>query len=234
MFRLLRRRRQRGESSALLMFGSFGLLMACAIVAIGVPSSIMRARAVANLPQYRAADLPALAVGSQGLFQARIPTDAPTNAHDLALAYLRRKLHPNNPIFDEPLAEGEQGPPRDWVTVEQLPTETIFELDDGTLVTILIPNNTLLDNAEAVQYADAAEEFEYESRGYRPGQTITIEGFWDGNNTINAARLFNGTQAAYVTHTRGAIGGMAFGAFSCAGIALLMMLAGLYLRVRGR
>ncbi len=230
---LLRRRRRAGISTPLLIFGGLGLVMACLTLFIGVPATFMRARTVRALPQYRAADLATLAPGEAGLFTARIPAEALTDADGFALAVLRQRIHDENPDVAN-LREGEDGPSRDWRVVEPLPVEFDLDLDDGTTVKLLLPNNTGLQNAETLEYADEDRLYEYEKKGYRAGQTLTIEGTWESNNTITASYLFNGSPSGYVEHTRNTIGGAFLASISCGLMAVLMAGAGVFLRLTGR
>ncbi len=216
-----------------MIFGAFGLVMACLTLFVAVPATFMRARTVRALPQFQAAELATLGAGEAGLFTARIPADATTDEDGFALAELQRKIHDENPEVAN-LREGEEGPSRDWVVAEPLPAEIILELDDGSQVTVLLPNNTSLQNAEVLEYDDAEKLYAYEKKGYRAGQTLTIEGTWETNDTITASYLFNGSASGYVEHTRNSIGGAFLAAISCGMLAVLMAGAGVFLRLTGR
>ena len=191
--RFLRRRRQGGGSTVFLIFGVIGLFMACGGLLVGVPAGFYRAREVRNLPQPTTAELEALPAGTTVLISAQLPTDVATT-DGLALFYIEERLNATPSTNDESTSASD----RDWVRVEGTERLTVV-VGGGAQLTVQFSNNTSFGNTQEVEGGVDDGELDRRTVGYLPGQTVALEGAWEGNDLFTAKTVYAGTVDDFVT-----------------------------------
>lgn len=223
---LFRRRRKEGASSILLILGVLGLLMACPLTLFGVPLSISRAREVASLPRPQAAELASFPIGSEGLFTAQIPNAAAVNDQGLAIAYTETR-----PLNRE---TGDDAPANtNWVRETPPPNSVLLNLDNGQPLEVQLTSSTSFANSETIDLAPG-DGVERRMHGYRPGQTLTVEGVWEGNGRVSAQTLFHGSADAFAENTASAPGNLLIFGLVCLCLSLGLAAAGGAMRFFGR
>ena len=191
--RFFRRRRQGGASTAFLIFGVIGLFMGCSGILFGVPAGFIRAREVRNLPQPTAAELTNLPPGTTVILSAQIPSGAPAT-DGLALSYIEERLT-GTPTPDNPDPSADD---RDWMRIEG--TESlVLVLSDGRELDTRFPTTTTFSNAQTEEIEIDGGLRDRKTVGYVPGQTLALEGNWEGNNAFTAKTVYAGTIDDFVT-----------------------------------
>lgn len=231
MFRFFRRR-SGGVSGLFLVLAVCGILSSCGGLVFGVPTSIMRAREVQGLPQPSAAEVSGLAAGTKAIFAAQIPADVATDeVNGLALFYVEERLTGTR-TADE--IDNPDSSARNWQRV-QPPADTIeIILIDGEVVSVGVPSSATFLNSETIPDSATMEGMERRSVGYLPGQTVAIEGTWEGNARITADTFYRGSRADYVTQVRQAPGSILIFSILCGSISFALLIAGGVLRFLGR
>lgn len=227
-----RRRRGGGASVLLLVLAGMWLLAACGATVVSVPLGMLRAREVRALPQVDMAALDGLAPGAVGLFTARLPEDAAADAAGLALAYV--EVQPTStpaPVVDEDDAPSSGAPGGPWERRPMDVTEAVVQAANGRSISLQIPSNVSLLNAERVVDAQDAR---LRRVGYLPGQALTIEGTWQGDARLTARALFAGTPDEYVATIARTPWQMLIFGLTCGGVSLGLLLLGGVLRLLGR
>ncbi len=223
------RRRSNGFSPVLLIFGAMGTFMACMMFAIGVPMSFMRAREVSNLPQPAPAVLVDMPAGTTVVISARIPRDTPT-IQGLALYKVEEKL------TGTPSAEFPESTPEDrqWQWVDG--TQSLqMELSDGRFIDVQFPRSVGMQSVEETttdQVNNGAVE--RQTKGYLPGQTVAIEGRWEGDDLLTANVVYGGSIDEFVEGTGRAPYQLALFSAICLIFSFAMLGGGAALRFLGR
>lgn len=111
-----------------------------------------------------------------------------------------------------------------------------MQLAGGKPLTVQIPANASFLNAQRIEATAVPDDAEAELRytGYLPGQTLTIEGAWQGDQRLIAQTFYAGTADDYLNFLTYTQPGMALlmGTF-CSGVGgLLLAVAGI-MRVLG-
>ena len=182
-----------GGSTVFLIFGVIGLFMACGGIVVGVPAGIVRARAVRNLPQPTTAELSTLPAGTTVLIPAQLPTDIATT-DGLALYYIEERLNATVAAGDESTSAAD----RNWVRVEGTDRLDVM-MSDGEWLTVQFSNNTSFGNTQEIEGAMDDGELDRRTVGYLPGQTVALEGAWEGNDLFTAKTVYAGTVDDFVT-----------------------------------
>lgn len=224
-----RGRRRNGISGVLLLFGAMGILMSFCTVAVGVPASFVRSREVKKLSHHTAADLDNLPSGSTGLFEAQIPADAAKNEQGLVLSYLeKRPLNTPSPESTNttPSSSGS------WQREGNGITEAQLLATDGRRLTVQLPANVSYMDAEEVTVTGSTEEVRY--TGFIAGQTLTVEGDWQGDDLLIAETIFAGNPGAYVEAVSKQPGQFLLYGLICGGISAFLLVIGSVLRFIGK
>lgn len=229
------RRNRRGFSVVLLIFGIFGCVAGCPLALFGAPYSIIRSRQVAALPRPEPAQLRATAPGTSLLIAAQIAPDAPADSHGLALAYVEARQIGGQ----QDREAGTPGTGSSSWQIEQPPPPTFeMQLLDGEPVTIQMTAKPSFLNAQRIEARGESVETEPRTErrfvGYLPGQTLTVEGVWEGSNRITAGAFYSGTPDDYLnflTYTQPA-GALLMG-LVCGLLGLVLVIGGGAMRVLG-
>jgi hypothetical protein len=217
------------------MFGCFGATMA---IFFGAPTSWMRAREAAALPQPAPAELASLSSGTAMLLQAQVPPDAPTNEpHGLALFYAEERTS-RTPTRQA----GDERPPERissaWERVEPPPVQVELRLSNDEPLNVQLPPNIRFLNGQEIegepqqQVDDGQRERRYV--GYLPGRSLTLEGTWEGNNRFTANVSYAGTPTDYVDYLDNQSGRMVLSGLFCCVASFVFMGAGAILWLLGR
>ncbi len=229
-----RHRRKAGISLLFLLGGLFGCLMGGMLVIFGTPVSWGRSRQVAALPRPEPAALSSLAPGTSILLSARLPEDAPAGPYGLALFYTERRVADPSAAGD-----GERGTTRSsrW---QREPSEAFsvpMRLEDGTEITVqVLPTAAFLNAHRFEEGAEGAEDSQEARRyvGYFPGQALTLEGTWEGEEWLTARALYAGSPQAYVSYLSGLPVQTFIGGLVCWGVSILFLIVGAFLRLLGK
>lgn len=228
-FRLFRRRRQR-TSIIFFILGGLGLFMACGLTTCGVPASILRWREVAALDQPAPAELDRLPPGTTALFTGQIPPDAAAEERGLALWYVEERP-------EETFVEGDDGEERSqsrsWTRTTPPPGQVMLTQTNGRLLTVQLPENVTFMEAQIYEEGEPSNPTR-RTVGFLPGQALTIEGSWQGNDLLIADTLFAGSPDSFVTAVRAMPGQMLIFGLICGVISLLLLGFGLAMRLTGR
>ncbi len=238
--RLLWGRRQAGISLVLLFLGVFGCFGATMAIFLGAPTSWLRAREVAALPQPQPAELASLTPGTTMLLRAQVPPDAPTDApHGLALFYAEERA--SRPPTQQ---AGEDRPPNSnssaWERVEPPPVQVELLLSNNEPLTVQLTPDIQFLNGQEVEVAgeptQQADDDQRERRyvGYLPGRALTLEGTWEGTNQFTASASYAGAPADYVDYIGDQPGMMVLYGLFCCVVSLVFMGAGGVLWLLGR
>ncbi|RMF33894.1 MAG: hypothetical protein D6759_06435 [Chloroflexi bacterium] len=230
-----RRRRKAGISLLFLLGGLLGCLMGGMLIVFGTPVSWGRSRQVAALPRPEPAALPSLAPGTTILLSARLPEEAPTGPYGLALFYTERRVADPSPTGES----GGKGASRSsqWrrEPAEALPIPV--RLEDGTEVTVqVLPNATFLNAHRFEEGAEGGEASQEARRyvGYLPGQSLTLEGTWEGEGRFTARTLYPGSPQDYVSYLSRLPIQTFIGGFICWGMSVVFLAVGLFLWLLGK
>ncbi|MCB0036154.1 MAG: hypothetical protein KDE51_19120, partial [Anaerolineales bacterium] len=120
----------------------------------GVPTSIVRAREVSNLPVVSAAEVSGLTAGTKGIFAVQIPANATADeVNGLALYYIEERQKATT------TPNGEDGSSStstsNWEVIQ--PPVGTFEmtLTNGANIMVNIPSNTSFMKAETVDESNS-------------------------------------------------------------------------------
>lgn len=241
--RFFRPRRRAGCSALLLVAGLLQCLATAALLTFGVPASWQRARAVKALPRPGTA-LAELGAGTRAIFTVQVPPDRTrqSNVHGLALFYVETRSLDSTP---EREPEDEATPSlssQPWEQTQPPPSPVTLRLTNGEPVTVRLSQSVSFLNAEEIEAGVASVSRQQKGLpprerryvGYLPGQTLAVEGTWEGNQTIIARTCYAGSPDDYVAYVAAQPGQMALSGLFCGVMAVLLMGAGVVLRVLGR
>ncbi len=225
-----RGRRRGGISVVLFIFGAMGLLGSCCSVTVGVPTSFMRSREVKGLSRYAAAELDSLPSGSTGLFEAQIPADAARGEQGLALSYLEQRplSTPSSQTSEEQSSTSSTSWQRENVGI----TETQLLVGNGRRLTVQMPADVTFMNAEQITIEKGKDELRY--TGFVAGQSLTLEGDWQGRDLLIAKTLFAGNPDAYVEAISKMPGQFFLYGLICGSISSFLLIIGGVLRFLGK
>ncbi len=228
-----RRRRQTGLSIFLFIFGIMGAIGGCGMVFIGVPFSLYQATQVATLPQPSPAELQGTSAGTVMLLAAQLPQMTVEETHGLALFYVETRTTTATPTTGTPESSTTQ-----WEKTQDAPLSETMQLSDGTNLDVQISSAATFYNAEQIEStgeSDGTTQTERRTVGYLPGQTLTLEGSWEGNNRFIAQNLYAGTPDAYVNFRSVSqpISTLMMGLF-CGVIGIILIVVAGGLRITGR
>ncbi len=182
--------RKPGLSLIFLLIAIFACSAGIIPLSLGIPATWMQSQTIAKLSQPTAAEALQLSPGTEALFTVQLPETAPTESHGLALYQTRIWPQPPTPsstTMTSPL----ELPATDQITAT---------LTDGTAVRLQIRSNANFANAETLRFEEGDHSISY--IGYRPGQTLTARGIWEGHFLITVKDLYAGTPAAYLDYLK--------------------------------
>jgi hypothetical protein len=115
-----------------------------------------------------------------------------------------------------------------------------MQLVNGALLTVQLPQKPSFLEAQRFEEEEAPAKANGPQRerryvGYLPGQTLTVEGTWEGNDRLTARVFYAGTPDDYLnflTYTQPG-GALMMGAF-CSVLGIFLLLAGGVLRLLGQ
>ncbi|MGB0389605.1 MAG: hypothetical protein ACPGWR_32695, partial [Ardenticatenaceae bacterium] len=128
--------------------------------------------------------------------------------------------------------------------VEPPPPRFEMLLEDGSSLSVQF--SPTLRQAQGAPSFLNAQSFETEEEngqpnraerryvGYLPGQTLTVEGRWEGNGLFTADASYAGRPDDYVEYLRTQIGASFLMGIMCGGIGLVLLLVGGFMRMIGR
>ncbi len=227
-----RRRRHSGVSIFLLLMGVLACLSGCPMAVFGVPYSWRRSEEVKSLPRPEPAELRALSPGTSVLIAAQLPPDTPVGPYGLALFYTEYRQQGTSESNKD---ETPSGSSSSW-QIEQPPPQRIeMSLEDGTPLSVQIPFKTSFLKAQRFE-EEGLESSGTERRhvGYLPGQTLTIEGTWEGNDLLTARTLYAGTPDDYQGYLASQPGTVLLMGTVCGGLGMGLLVIWGVLRLLGR
>ena len=195
--------RQERRNKWIAFFMGAGTLTCLAAAVLGVvmiPKNIASGVRVSGYPRPSPTELATLASGTDILITVQLPPniDASEENHGLVLFYVERRetarskngtpVSTRTPASDRPIRE------RDVISKMDL------LLANGKPLTLRIPAETSLGNAQKIKAEEEHTDVRIERTfvGYGPGQLLTIEGTWEGNQLVTTHALFAGTPEAYI------------------------------------
>ncbi len=189
-----------------------------------------KAREVAGLPRPAPAELRALAPGTRVVIVASLPADAPVSAAGLALFYIERPSasHSTATAAATPAFSSAQ-----WQMETPPPAKMDMVLEDGTILSVQIPQTTSFLNEQTIELGDGGGK-PRRHVGYLPRQTLAIDGAWEGNNVLTARAFYAGRVQDYQAFMNNQPGQTFFSGLICGGIGILMLLLGIVLRIFGK
>jgi len=217
-------RRKAGLSVLFLIGGLFACFNTLVLGVLGVPFTFLKAREAAALPRPTADALQTLSPGTSALVTARLPLDMEAGPYGLGLysVELSRSAAGEDSVSDDTetgLWKLETPPPQ-WVTLL---------LDNGYDLRVQMPETVSFLNANTFEEADTRRY-----KGFLPGQTLTIEGTWEGDDLMTARALYAGSSDAYVSYLREQPGMSFVGSAFCGGVGIVLLCVALVLRFAGR
>jgi hypothetical protein len=214
-------RRGRNRSGAGCLFLVIGVFAALTSIfgLVSAPLSWMDSRAVRRLPQPVATELSITARGTELLMPAQLPPEDATDGHGLVLFY-------SEAYADEGAGSEDTG----WQRESQPQSLTEVSLDDGTLLSIQLPQNAKLHNATTV---DDPDDEGRRYVGYLPGQAVILRGSWEGDSLMTAEALYAGTIDDNLRYLSRQPGYAVLAGMVCGGIALIFLMIGGVLRFVG-
>lgn len=190
-----RRRQPSGVSFLLLFFGVFGLCTGCGGLVFGVPAGFVRAGEVRRMEQPSSAELDSQISGSTIIIAAQIPSDSPAT-DGFALFYTEERLS-GTPTADNPDPSLDD---RDWMRTEDRTDRLVLVMNDSREITVQFPTTVSFINAQERETDLDGGIRERTTRGYIPGQTLAIEGSWEGDNLLTAKTAYAGTVDEFVSY----------------------------------
>ena len=231
------RRRRGGVAVLILLLGLFACVSSCGLTVIAAPAGLVRGIQAGRLPQSSPEELATLTPGSIILINAQIPREAPTAAHGLALFYEEARTFGKTSESSE--TENTNASATDWRTTQAPPSSTTLNLSNGAELTVQIPANPSFLNAEIIDAPETRNEDgsreEARAVGYLPGQTLTIEGTWEGENHLTGREFFAGSTDDYLYYLRFTQpGGILLMGLFCGSVGIILLIIGGGLRILGR
>ncbi len=225
----LRQRRRSALHIFLFIGGIFACLTAGLMGAIAIPMNLVHGSQLTKLARPTPAELHTLSAGTKVLILGQIPTEAETSEamHGLALFYVERAESVGNSkvkLAREPQSK--------TVREREVEPKVTLALSDGTFIRVRVPAQTTLGNAQRIKTNDNFSEvaglrIERTYIGYLPGQTLAVEGVWEGGS-LTASEFFAGSIDDYVRDVQVTqplqMAGMAL---CCGGFGVVLAIAGL-------
>jgi hypothetical protein len=207
-------------------------------IALGAPTSWMRAREVAELPQPQPDELASLAPGTHILVSAQLPPDAPTSPpHGLALFYEEERTRgtPTRQSGEDTPSSSGAG---NWERAAPPPAEVELLLSNDEPLDVQFAPNVQFMNGQEIegetqQQADGSQR-EQRYVGYLPGRALTLEGTWEGNNRFTADVSYAGAPADYVDYRASQPGMMLIYGLFCCVVSLALLGTGGVMWLMGR
>jgi hypothetical protein len=222
MLDILFGRRKRSKISPLFfILGGLMFLMACPMVIFGVPFSFMRSIELSALPHPEPTELYSMSAGTKVLAVAQVPRNMKTEPHGLALFYVEKRTKSS---------QNDSKNNSTWLPETPPPTQVDLQLTDGNIISVNLPSHTTFLNAE--RFEAPTNQLRY--TGYRPGQTLAIEGNWEGNNLLTARTLYAGSPEDYQNYQANQPWFMLLAGIICGGVGIGLLIAGVFLKVLGR
>jgi len=224
------RRRRTQISGCVLAVGVLACLSSFLLSTVVVYLNWAGARQAAALPRPNLAELRALSPGTQVLIAASLPVNAPTGPTGLALFYTERPTDwDSESSRPTPSAQSSQ-----WEMASPPPARMDMLLEDGTLLSIQIPQKTSFLNKQTVNLETGADETPMRHVGYLPGQALTVNSTWEGNDLLTARALYAGSITAYQTYLDSQPGNTLLAGLMCGGTGIGLLVLGIFLKVLGR
>lgn len=171
--------------------------MAFPTIVFGPSYGWIRAREVASLAQPEPSELDTLAPGTRMLIVSQVPPDAPPGPHGLALFYVEARQQ------DNATQDGKQNASTNrssaW-KMETPPQRTEILLTNGKPLSVQFSAKTNFLNAQQFEEGlegSGDEKGERRYVGYLPGQTLAVEGAWEGNGLLTVRSCYAGTPDEY-------------------------------------
>lgn len=228
-----RRRRSSGLSILLLLAGALSCLMAFPTIVFGPSFAWVRAREVASLAQPGPSELDALAPGTRVLIVSQVPPDAPPGPHGLALFFVETRQQ------GTAIQDGEQdlstNPSSAW-QMETPPQRTEILLTNGNSLSVQFSAKTNFLNAQQFEEGlegSGDENGERRYVGYLPGQTLAVEGIWEGNGLLTARSCYAGTPDEYAASLARQPWLMLLMGLICGGLGISLLGIGFAMRLLG-
>jgi hypothetical protein len=226
----------------LLVVGLLGCLCSVQSVVFGVPASWLRAREAAALPRPDPEELFTLLPGTRVLIAARLPSERPAGAAGLALYYVEaREQRSNSAESSRERPTGAAAGAAGWQLAKAAPPQVELLLPNDAPLLVQIPQTARFVNAQRIeQSAEESSENGEDTRrerryvGYLPGQTLAIEGTWEGDGLLTAEAFSAGTPEAYLDTLGNQPGQLLLVAFFCGVVGVLSLGVGAALRLLGR
>jgi hypothetical protein len=158
---------------------------------------------------------------------AQVPPDASAGPYGLALFYVEYRQQ-NNPDGNE--AEATRASSYSWQIEKPPPQKVELLLEDGTPLLVHIPFKTSFLQAQQFEEQEKGRRY----IGYLPGQTLTVEGTWEGNDLLTAHAFYAGTPDDYRNFLAHQPGAVLLMGMVCGGLGLGLLGIGSVLRLLGR
>jgi hypothetical protein len=229
-----RRRRSSGLSILLLLMGALSCLMALPTIVLGPPWGWMRAREIASLARPSPSELDTLAPGVRVLVVSQISPHTPPGPYGLALFYVEARQQ------DTATQDGKQNastsPSSAWQIEIPPPQRTEFLLTNGKPLVVQFSAKTNFLNAH--QFEESLEGLGDEKKerryvGYLPGQTLAVEGTWEGNGLLTARSCYAGMPDEYAASLARQPWLMLLMGVICGGLGISLLGVGFGLRLLG-
>ena len=228
-----RRRRRPGVSILFLLIGLLGLLSSCAMLAFGIPSAFLRSKEVKALPRPDPSELRSLASGTSALVVARLDPEGPTDRHGLALFYVESRRTSGSSDGEE--EDAEKSSSTLWQKAVPAPQKIEMFLEDETSLMVQFSATATFLNAERFEDQDLGSQGEERRTvGYLPGQTLTIEGTWEGDGLFTSRAVYAGGLDEYARYRASQPGTSLLQGLICGGIGVLLLGIAAILRIAGR
>ncbi|MEM7029625.1 MAG: hypothetical protein AAF629_08670 [Chloroflexota bacterium] len=118
------------------------------------------------------------------------------------------------------------------------PQSMDVSLLNGNTITLQFSSRPSFLNGQQIRESSQSNEASSPDKritGYLPGQTVTVEGSWEGDNRMIAQTLYAGTPDDYLNYLRFRQPGMMLMmAFFCGGVGLVLIIFSVGLRAAGR
>lgn len=176
------------------------------------------------------AELRAFSPGTSVLVVAQLPPDATAGPYGLALFYTEYREK-----SDEDDKTGTPGgTSSSWRTERPPPARVTMLLEDGTPLLVQISRKTSFLKAQQFEEEDWLTDKERRYVGYLPGQTLTVEGTWEGNDLLTARTFYAGTPDDYLSFLASQPGVVLLIGMVCGGVGIGLLAIGGILRLLGR
>lgn len=231
------RQRQRSKWAVFLTgAGLFSCIGAALMAAIFVPANLANGWRSAALARPTPSELRKLPAGIKVLVAAQISAsaDADEATQGLALFYVER----TESVGDSKIKRS-RDPETKTVRERDVAAQFGLTLGDGAILQVRVPAQTTLSHPQRIRLREDPSEvpglrIERTYVGYLPGQSLTVEGIWEGDG-LTASEFFAGSIDDYV-HEVQVIRPLQllYTALCCAGLGVGMVVAGFAIRLLRR